>query len=195
MSEVPKRGAFPVKTHKFNASAKADRTFHDPVEGDIVFSSKMEMKVYEVLVQLFDRSILHKQPRFELQPAFVDIAGTKRRPIMYVADFIIGSPRLSADAPLKEDQFVIDVKGMETPEYALKEKLFAYRYNRVVVPVKSLKDLREILVQAGLVTDEQCNHLSQFSRSRKSSPTLINKGAPSASLATEAKAVKFLTSS
>jgi hypothetical protein len=63
---------------------------------------------------------LELQPRFELQGKFVDNKGVKHGAITYVADFLY----------VEEDQVVVeDVKGMQTPVYKLKKKIFLYTYN------------------------------------------------------------------
>lgn len=60
------------------------------------------------------------QPKFELQPGFVNNKGKKIREITYVADFLIKHKDKTEE--------VIDVKGFKTPEFKLKKKMFEYRY-------------------------------------------------------------------
>lgn len=61
-------------------------------------------------------------PTFELQPAFTDHTGKKHRAIIYEADFYY--------LDLATEGFVIeDVKGIETPTFKLKYKMFLYRYH------------------------------------------------------------------
>lgn len=87
----------------------------------ITFDSKREAKRYQEL-KLMERAgaikDLRRQVRYELLPAF-DVQGKRYRPTTYVADFVY-----------TEDgkEVTEDVKGMKTPVYLLKRKLFAYKY-------------------------------------------------------------------
>lgn len=79
----------------------------------IVFDSLMELKFYKELKNsLLDFSM---QQTFELQPKFT-YKGQTILPIKYKCDFIV------------EDTWVIDIKGMKTPDFKLKEKMFKYKY-------------------------------------------------------------------
>ena len=74
----------------------------------IVFASIAEMEYY---ILLNEKNICFEmQPSFVLQEGFKSEYG-KIRDIRYVADFRIG-------------KYVVDVKGMETPEFRLKKKMF-----------------------------------------------------------------------
>jgi len=86
----------------------------------ITFDSKFEAQRYGELKllaragELFD---LELQPRFQIYPAFTDGDGKKHRGIVYVADFKyreIGNERLVVE----------DVKGVETPVFKLKLKMW-----------------------------------------------------------------------
>ena len=59
------------------------------------------------------------QPRYELQPAF-EKNGKKYRAITYIADFVI----VNNDGTTE----VVDVKGVETQVFKIKQKLFEYKY-------------------------------------------------------------------
>ena len=53
----------------------------------------------------------------------IDGKKRKRRPITYVADFVY----------YRDDEKVIeDVKGLRTPVYNIKKKLFEYRYHETI---------------------------------------------------------------
>lgn len=58
---------------------------------------------------------LQVHPRFELQPAFKDNTGAKQRAIVYEADFSYTEAG---------KQIIEDVKGVETPVFKLKAKIF-----------------------------------------------------------------------
>lgn len=75
-----------------------------------------ELKLLELAGEI---SCLKLQPRFVLQPGFRDKNGKRQSPISYVADF----QYVENGIPIIED-----VKGMETPVFRLKKKLFLYRY-------------------------------------------------------------------
>ncbi|MFA7122052.1 MAG: DUF1064 domain-containing protein [Bacilli bacterium] len=85
------------------------------------FASKMEAEYYAhllILQKAGEVDTFTTQPKFELQPAYTDAAGKKVRPIHYVADFLV---RYSDGS-----EKVIDVKGVKTPEFRLKQKMFGF---------------------------------------------------------------------
>lgn len=95
----------------------------------ITFDSKKEARRYLVLKKMEqDGEIknLRLQVQFELLPSFViviDGKKKKRRPITYIADFVY----------YRDDEKVIeDVKGLRTPVYKIKKKLFEYRYHETI---------------------------------------------------------------
>lgn len=86
------------------------------------FDSLAEARRYEQLCLMEKAgaiSDLRIQPRYELQRGFTDSAGVKQRAITYVADFAYNEGDLCV---------VEDVKGSITKEYAIKKKLFLYKY-------------------------------------------------------------------
>ena len=86
------------------------------------FDSIAEMERYKqlkLMAQAGAISDLQLQPRYELQRGFTDSAGVKHRAITYVADFAYSEGGF---------RIVEDVKGAITKEYAIKKKLFLYRY-------------------------------------------------------------------
>lgn len=89
----------------------------------ITFDSRREAKRYSEL-KLMERagaiSDLRRQVRYELIPAF-DVQGKHYRPTSYVADFVYVDTKTGKE-------IVEDVKGMRTPIYRLKAKLFAAKY-------------------------------------------------------------------
>jgi hypothetical protein len=88
----------------------------------IIFDSKQEADYYLHLKKLKERGEIKEfvlQPQFELLPKFTK-RGLTFRAISYKADFHIWLPDGS--------DYVVDVKGFETPDFKLKKKLFEYKY-------------------------------------------------------------------
>lgn len=94
----------------------------------IVFDSKKEAERYLEL-KLMERAgkinSLVLQPKFELQEGYENVEGKKIRAIYYKADFMYYDRTAHVTV-------VEDVKGFKTKEYAIKKKLFEYRYRMVV---------------------------------------------------------------
>lgn len=89
----------------------------------ITFDSKMEADYYSnLLIQLEIGRIkdLELQPEYELLPKFKK-NGKSYRKTSYVADFKYYDNKL-------EKEVIVDVKGMETPVFKLKHKIFEYMY-------------------------------------------------------------------
>lgn len=89
----------------------------------ITFDSKSEAKYYERTIKprlnAGEITELRLQPEYELQPKFRDNSGKAIRAITYRADF----------AYIENGKHVAeDVKGFRTKDFALKEKMFRYRY-------------------------------------------------------------------
>jgi hypothetical protein len=87
-----------------------------------VFDSKIEAKYYEQLKWLqANKQILffRIQPRYLLQEAFRK-GGQHHRKIEYIADFEVHH----LDGTIE----VVDVKGMITTDFAIKRKLFEFKY-------------------------------------------------------------------
>ena len=116
-----------------NVSKKSRYTSYKPIIDGNKFDSLMEAKYFLHLLQLQckgDIQHLVRQPHFVLQEAFTK-NGKKYRPIEYVADF-----RYQI---VNTDQWVIvDVKGKETVEFKLKQKLFEYKYPELSLSVIQL---------------------------------------------------------
>jgi len=108
----------------------------------IVFASGWEAKVYVALRDRLGRERFTLQPRFVVQEGTL-FEGKKVRPIVYVADFLIGPPR-NPDGPLLPEHIVVDAKGHITEAYGLKRKLFLGRYKRAVVEIKSKADFPKL---------------------------------------------------
>lgn len=97
----------------------------------ITFDSKKEADYYcqlKILKRGGEIRDFGLQERYELQPTFKK-NGTTHRSITYVADFVI----VNLDGTTE----VIDVKGVETQVFKIKQKLFEYKY-----PDKTLKVIK-----------------------------------------------------
>jgi hypothetical protein len=89
---------------------------------NIVFDSKIESKYYEQLKWLQANkqiSFFRIQPRYLLQEAFKK-DGQHHRKIEYIADFEVHH----LDGSIE----VVDVKGMITTDFAIKRKMFEFKY-------------------------------------------------------------------
>jgi hypothetical protein len=93
------------------------------------FDSQAEADYYEKLRNDPAVEDLRLQPEFILLDSFRDSTGKKHRAIKYRADF--------AYRDRNSHQVVVEVKGVETPMWKLKYKLFLHRY----------PDIRLVIVQ------------------------------------------------
>lgn len=88
----------------------------------ITFDSQHEASYYRQLTLLQRAGVIKQfelQPVYELQPGYK--RGKKKiQPITYKADFLV----TYSDGR----QEIIDCKGMRTPTYILKKKMFEYKY-------------------------------------------------------------------
>lgn len=71
------------------------------------------------------------QPSFELQPSF-KMEGKTIRAIKYVADFLVKDG---------DEELVVDAKGMTTPVFKIKEKMFKHKYGKSIVLLKNKKEM------------------------------------------------------
>lgn len=92
--------------------------------GGLKFASKLEAARFQDLMlaqKAGEIASLKTHPRFVLQEAFTDSAGTKHRAIVYEADFSYVDLRTGREC-------VEEVKGFEGKTWLIKKKLFLYRY-------------------------------------------------------------------
>ena len=91
------------------------------------FDSVMEGRYYVYLLHLIQKGIIksfERQVTFVLQDKYRDEFTGKMIPaIKYVADFVLVMP--------DDAEVVIDVKGTETADFRLKQKMFGYRYRNI----------------------------------------------------------------
>lgn len=130
---------------RIKRSDKSERT--DLVTGR-VFDSKQEMKSFLEIRDLGLEKYVVFQPRFEFQPKYTRGDGLKVRSIEYHADFLITRRKLPEGRieKLLPEEVVIDVKGMVTAEFRLKQKIFDFLFRpHVLLVTKTLKQIREHL--------------------------------------------------
>lgn len=101
------------------------------VEDGHKFDSKLERNVYLKMKELgLDFTL---QPRYILLDSF-KLNGKVYRAIEYKADFGLR---------LGDRLYILDTKGMETQVFKLKKKLFAFRYQKEIICIKSVKHFIE----------------------------------------------------
>lgn len=119
------------KPNKFNARRKS--------VDNITFDSTAEANAYQQLKT--EEGVgaikgLSLQPVFLLAEGFRDSGGKKHRAITYRADFeFFRLPRGDFGMRLPEEHVVVEVKGMETPVWLLKKKLFLAKYPHIKLEV------------------------------------------------------------
>lgn len=104
------------------------------------FSSDLEFKYYKYLLEQQEQGIVRNiviQPKFLLQEEFIKY-GAKIRKIEYIADFEVEYTN--------GDVIIFDTKGMTTPDFLLKQKMFDYKY-----PDKTLKVINFSKIDGGWV--------------------------------------------
>lgn len=95
------------------------------------FSSDLEYKYYVYLLSQQEEGIVKNiklQPKFLLQEKF-EKYGKKIQPINYIADFEVEYTN--------GDIIIFDTKGMTTPDFQIKRKLFDYKYPDKILRVIS----------------------------------------------------------
>lgn len=94
------------------------KTVVDGVEFDSIKEAEYYQKL-KILKRIGEIKDFGLQPRYELQPTFKKNEVTHRS-ITYIADFIITNNDGTTD--------IIDIKGVETQVFKIKQKLFEYKY-------------------------------------------------------------------
>ncbi len=101
----------------------------------INFDSKLEGMVYLKILELAKKYPIafERQPEYELIERF-QVNGSKYRKTVYKGDFnIVINGRI----------FTIDCKGYSTEVFKLKRKLFAKRYGREIVVIRSVSEFEK----------------------------------------------------
>ena len=117
-----------LKKEKVMSKYKNKKTVID----NITFASQKEGMRY---LQLKDRERnglikdLKLQVHYEIQPNF-KLENKTIRKIEYIADFVY-MEKLNGDIPAWKE-VIEDVKGIRTPLYKLKKKLFEYKYQTTI---------------------------------------------------------------
>ena len=119
---------------EYRALTKARKYGNKKVTADgYEFDSLAEARRYEQL-KLMEQagaiSDLRLQPRYELQRGFTDNEGKRQRAIVYVGDFAYSE---------KGKWIIEDTKGVETPVFKLKKKMFLYLYPHYRLRVTKVK--------------------------------------------------------
>lgn len=123
--------------------------------GAIPFASKLEAEYYrDVLLPLETDGLIQVvlQPRYEIFKGF-ERDGIKYKPVYYVPDFAMTDSEGKTEA--------IDVKGMTTPVFLLKRKLFLGSH-----PDHKLRVLKFVKKFGGWVTIEEYEALKKQERKR-----------------------------
>jgi len=120
-----------MQFNKYHVSPKVERTYDG-----IVFDSKFEMQAYKLLVSNLGKDYFTLSPVYELQPGFRDEQGKAIRAIKYVGDFLI---------QYNNKEYIVDTKGMETPVFKMKEKMFKYVFKKRIYKIKSKKRMLEFI--------------------------------------------------
>ncbi|HHB2168499.1 TPA: DUF1064 domain-containing protein [Bacillus cereus] len=121
-----------------------------------VFDSKAEADYYsglKIRQAAGEISSFELQPRFTLQPAFIK-NGKKYQAITYSADFMVYLPN--------GDVEVVDIKGMVTETFAVKKKMFEYKY-----PHLQLILLKHVKKYGGFITLDEYNKLKREEKKLK----------------------------
>ena len=130
MTAVARRGAYPLPIHQPKQKYCAKKV---DIDGH-TFDSKMEGEYYRHLCVLRDLGEVRSfvlQPSFTLQPAFKK-HGKHFRAIEYRADFGV----VYADGR----RVVVDVKGMPTPVFLLKKKMYARLFDEPLLCVTKTRN-------------------------------------------------------
>lgn len=122
------RGKGKRKRHKYGVTSSAAERQCDGYQ----FDSLAEMRHYGELAlrqAAGEISKLEVHPRFAIADAFTDATGKRWKALIYIADFAyIENGR----------EVVVDVKGVVTPVFRIKERLFRQRYPQVEFLVLSV---------------------------------------------------------
>ena len=119
------------KKHKYGAK----ETFIDGRR----FPTKKEAKHYMMLKQMKMGGYIKDftmQNKYELQEGFINSSGKKIQSICYIDDFFITCNN--------DKTFPCDSKGMETPVFKLKKKMFEYKFGYPIILFKKDGDIHRL---------------------------------------------------
>lgn len=145
-------------------SKKEERT-----EDGITFASKWELRVYKWIRDTYGMEHVQLQPKFELLAPFRDTLGVKHRGVYYVADFLIGTPRIKPIDPVPPNTVIIDAKGMKDAVFKIKNKWFLSLYKvplELPAKVRDLTTLTEIINETVNIKPKDSNPKRTTPRAR-----------------------------
>jgi hypothetical protein len=101
----------------------------------ITFDSKLESEIYLKILELEKTYPF----AYELQPEYIlldkfNVDGKPYQKVVYRGDFNI---------VIHGKFYTIDAKGVETPVFKLKKKLFVQKYRRPIICIKSVKEFEK----------------------------------------------------
>jgi hypothetical protein len=112
----------------------------------LTFDSIKEFKFYTTLNNMLKGNVIKSfemQVSYVLQEAYKMKDTSKKqgfrtmRKITYTADFIV--------IDNEDNEYVIDVKGFKTEVFKIKQKLFEYKYNKILYCMTQISDLTKLL--------------------------------------------------
>lgn len=118
---------FKTKVNKYHRSAPDQR-----MADGRVFDSKLERDAYLVLKDTFGQTGFELQREFTLLDPFA-FNGKKYRAIKYRCDFVVTQGM---------EEHIIDMKGMETPAFKDREKMFVSKYRKPLLKFKTVSQLK-----------------------------------------------------
>lgn len=107
---------------------------------DIVFDSTLEAEAFMVLRLWYAAGLMRGfglQPAFVLHEGFRDASGKWHRAVKYIADF-------SFTRPTDDREVVIDVKGIKTPAFRIKEKMFRAKFPDIDLQIWDRAKVKEL---------------------------------------------------
>lgn len=139
-AELCRRAGAPIPECPVKSKAEKYGRVKKEVDG-IVFDSTSEAEAYRILKLLkLGREIfgLDLQPEYVLQDGFRDESGKWHRAVKYVADFRFA--RIADQHKI----ILVDVKGIQTPAFRIKEKLFRAKFPEIDLQIWGRQKVKEL---------------------------------------------------
>ncbi len=112
---------------------------------NMLFDSMIEKEAYELFRDSVGLRNFVMQPKFLLQPGFVDVEGNKVRPIYYIADFAFFTKKKEFNKTIPAQVVVVDIKGMQDSVFKLKHKMFSFKFNKKLFLPKTKKQVKDLI--------------------------------------------------